>query len=219
MPTDPPIWADVRHAFEHSPETVAVIARRYGVTRCQIIYRARARGWTPRPSGADSLRIATFKRALGLKPPSVIEPLPPSPIPERSQFKQAGLEHKAAGGFGSRSHRAALIKRFYEIVDLKLAEVERRLKSDATLTQPEAERETREIGNLIKNFEKLTELTDAHAASSTRRTAAADIGTDDAERLRQDLVQRLERIRLARRHRPTDHGDENDATRDPGAPA
>ena len=154
MPTDPPIWADVRHAFEHSPETVAVIARRYGVTRCQIIYRARARGWTPRPSGADSLRIATFKRALGLKPPSVIEPLPPSPIPERSQFKQAGLEHKAAGGFGSRSHRAALIKRFYEIVDLKLAEIERRLKSDATLTQPEAERETREIGNPHQELRK-----------------------------------------------------------------
>ena len=175
MPTDPPVWADVRHAFEHSPETVAVIARRYGVTRCQITYRAKARRWTHRPSGAESLRIANFKRSLGLKPPSVIEPLPPSPIPERS-----ALEHKAVSGFGSRTHRNALIKRFYEVVDLKLAEVERRLKSDATLTQPEVERETREIGNLIKNFEKLTELTDAHAASSIRRTASADIGTDDA---------------------------------------
>ena len=201
MPTDPPIWADVRHAFEHSPETVLVIARRYRVTPGQIRYRAR--GWTPRPSGAESLRIANLKRSIGIKPPSLIEPLPPSPIPERSS-----LEQKAVAGPGTRTHRGALIKRFYAIVDLKIAEVERRLKSDKSLEQPEAERETREIGALIKNFVQLTEISDAHAAASPSRASAADLAADDTQRLRHDLVQRLERIRLTNRNRARPDGHE-----------
>ena len=212
MPTDPPIWADVRHAFEHSPETVVVIARRYGVTPGQIRYRAHARGWTPRPAGAEALRIANFKRSLGIKPPSVIEPLPPSPIPERNS-----LEHKAAGGPGSRTHRRALIARFYDVIDMKLAEVEHRLRSGKTLGQPEAERETREIGSLIKNFEQLTELSHAHTASAIRRSPATDLTADDTERLREDLIQRLERIRAANRGRTAPEGVEQNADRDRSA--
>ncbi len=199
MPLDLSIWDDIRHAFEHSDETVEVIARRFAVTAGQISYRAKARGWTPRPSGAEALAIANAKRRAGLTRPSYAEPL-------------AAPEQKAKRVSGSLTHRQAIITRLYEVIDAKLLDIERRIKSDRTLESSEAEREAREIGTLIKNFEKLTELSDAHDIR-TARDSATDTSTDNSERLRQDLIQRLERIRAANRDRSAPRQDESERPR------
>jgi hypothetical protein len=179
MPSDPPIWDDIRHAFEHSDETVWIIARRYCVSPAQISYRAKKDQWTPRPSGAEALKIASIKRRFGLTRPSYAEPL-------------AAPEHKAARSRGSLSHRKALIRRLYDIIDAKIAEMDRRIKSDRTLDLADAERETRDIGNQIKNFEKLTEIADA--AEKSAQPTAADSTPDDTERLCEEIVQRFERL-------------------------
>ncbi len=209
MPQDPPIWDDIRHAFEHSYETVDVISRRFSVTVNQIKYRARARGWTSRPSGREALTIASFKRRLGLKRPSYAEPLT---APEQKSKCVAGLSASKAGTL---THRRAIIVRFYDVIDAKLADIERRIASDRSLDASAAEREAREIATLIKNFEKLTELSDAHDARSAKRSSATDTGADDSERLRQDLIQRLERIRAANRDRPVARKDDTEIPRSP----
>lgn len=195
---DAPNWAEIRHAFEHSLETVEVIARRYRVTSSQIAYRARARRWIARPSGAEALAIARLKRSAGMRRPSHAEPLGP---PEYKGRHSGNSGAKRGGGAGSLPHRRVMIVRIYEVIETKLREIEGRLAGKRNLDTAAAERETREIGTLIKNFEKLTELSDAHAASAARHAAPA-AAAHDAERLREDLVRRLERIRSDRRDRP-----------------
>lgn len=209
MPQDPPIWDDIRHAFEHSYETVDVISRRFSVTVHQIKYRAKVRGWTPRPSGREALTIASIKRRLGLKRPSYAEPLA---APEQ---KSKCIARQAAPKAGTLTHRRAIIVRFYDVIDAKLADIERRIASDRSLDAGAAEREAREIATLIKNFEKLTELSDAHDARFAKRSSANDSSADDSERLRQDLIQRLERIRAANRDRPTARKDDTEIPRGP----
>jgi hypothetical protein len=206
-PNRPHTWDDIRHAFEHSDETVAVIARRFDVTAQQVRYRARKLKWTPRPSGAAALAIANAKRSAGLTRPSYAVPLA---APEHKAKHDCGTRRDS----GSLTHCQAIITRLYDVIDAKLAEIERRIASDRTIDSAEAERESREIGTLIKNFEKLTELSDAHDVRTTRR---ADGGgaAHDAEQLRQDLVRRLERIRAANRDRPVAGKDEPEGPRSP----
>ncbi len=188
---DSPVWEDIRHAYETSAETVREIGIRFGIPHPEISRRANLKdsGWKLRERGIVALQLANAKRAAmrleaSVTPAaSVVSPSPPSPKP-----------HHISGG---PTHRRAIIRRLYDVLDAKLTEIEARIADNTVLSDPAAEREARQLANLIKIFEKLTELSDA-PAKITKTTAtpvtAADQNEDDAERFRQDLLERFARL-------------------------
>ena len=100
-----------------------------------------------------------------------------------------------------------LTKRLYAAIDQELQQLEAGVESDqspAVTSVADIERRTRTLTNMIRGFEKVLELdTDKRKrkrGGAKRRTgqgferAQADISADDAERMRQDIAERLERL-------------------------
>jgi len=78
-------------------------------------------------------------------------------------------------------------------MDAKLKRLEARMDSHEELTAAESERETRELGSMIRSFEKVTAFAavlEEREKPSKRKLVAAG----DAERMREEITQRLERI-------------------------
>ena len=108
------VWDQIRIDYETSRETIAQIARRFGVSRGAISHRSRTEGWLPR---------RTRKRG-----------------PDDGQ-------------------QDVLIRRLYRTIDRKLAQLEMRMSNDEdNLSIADHERETRALGQLIRNFEKVSGL-------------------------------------------------------------
>jgi hypothetical protein len=187
---DSPLWEDIRRAYETSPETVAEIAIRFGVRAKDVSARANVSGsgWQLRERGTAALAIANAKRAAKSLEATLPAGITADPEPATS------AQLKATNGGGTLTHRKAIIKRLYNVLDAKLTEVEARIALQKKLTGPDTERESRQLANLIKTFEKLTELSDAPAKTTKPNAAITDQGQDDAERLRQDLLERFARL-------------------------
>lgn len=65
--------------------------------------------------------------------------------------------------------------------------------SGRDISAAESERETRELGVMIRSFEKVTEF--ATEIEKRRKTAAPErISAADAERMRAEIAERLERL-------------------------
>lgn len=88
---------------------------------------------------------------------------------------------------------ASLTKRLLAAIEQKLKRIEERLQMDAETTAADSEREAREIGQLIRNYEKLQKL-EADAANSSKGRSAKESG-GDAEQWRIELAKRIERVR------------------------
>ncbi len=187
-------WEPIRTAYETSAETVETIAEQFAITRDQIRRQAKLADWTRRPAGTESLLIANAKRAAGL-------------------YDEApNLATKAARprrGGGTETHRKAIIARLYDVTDAKLAVIETRIAAGTKLVRADADRETRDIASILKTMEKLLEFSHglARAAAQsgepkpgTAAGLAASHLADDAERLRQDLAQRFQRLTEHREH-------------------
>jgi hypothetical protein len=216
---DAKVWAAIRQAYETSPETVRQLAARFRVSGGQIAYRRQRDGWTPRPSGIDSLRIVQAKRLAGLSgsptlPDANEPPINEPPLAEPEASDAAGRAARSTRIDGSITHQRAIIRRLYAVTDAKLAAIEDRIAAKDSLAGAAADREAREIAAILKTIEKLMELADALARparaaadgdpkpGSAARLAAAGIA-DDAERLRDDLAQRLARLALGRGDPPS----------------
>jgi hypothetical protein len=200
-----PDWEDIRRAYESSHETVAVIAAHFGVAAREVSRRANLKdsGWLLRPRGTAALVMARARSAtqrleesmaLGsdgasLGPVSRLELATDDNDPTAPALKSATAQS------GGATHRRALIRRLYNVLDAKLGEVEARIIARKKLSGADTEREARQLANLIKTFEKLTELSDAPIRSNKPTSATPDATEDDAERLRQDITQRFERLR------------------------
>lgn len=211
MPDDI-VWEDIRVAYETTSETKKEIAQRFGISDRAIYPYAKKHGWTLRPSGADALLIAGAKRAAGITATSPGDIAAP---PKASARKKATVKAKAKTldiasptkprkEAGTDTHQLAIVKRLYDVTDAKLAVIEHRIASGKKIIRTDADREAREIAAILKTIEKLKELSDAFA-----RTAAASGGAKpgtacaataaligDAERLRQDLAERFERLKV-----------------------
>ena len=99
--------------------------------------------------------------------------------------------------------RDGMIDRLYRTIDLKLAQLEARMQNDSDLTVADHERETRAIGQLIRNFEKVSDLeNDERDGSGARRDGKSEHEPDaaqlDPHQLRQELAQRILRLREQR---------------------
>ena len=99
--------------------------------------------------------------------------------------------------------RASMISRLYRTIDFKLAQLEARMQNENDLTVADHERETRAIGQLIRNFEKVSDLeNDERDGSNAKRDGKSEHEPDaaqlDPHQLRQELAQRILRLREQR---------------------
>lgn len=202
-PTDLPPWDAIRAAYEHGTETVDAITARYGISHSRLQRRARAEHWQRRPFGPEMLLLVHARRQAAklvegnaaLASLAVIDPQ------TEVQAADVAPTRKAArtAANGSLTHRKKILERLYNLLDAKLAEVERRVAGREQLNAVDAERESRQITAVLKTFEKLIEIADAAPAESRSHrgtvTAVDDTAVDDAARLRADILARYERLR------------------------
>lgn len=92
----------------------------------------------------------------------------------------------------SRSAQRALIARLYKAISLKLEHMEMRMASGEARSAQDEERESRALATLISNFEKVTEAV-AELDQESNAAHAAGVGAD-AERMRREIAERLERL-------------------------
>lgn len=92
----------------------------------------------------------------------------------------------------SRRAQRALIVRLYKAISLKLEHMEMRMASGEARSAQDEERESRALATLISNFEKVTEAV-AELDQESNAAHAAGVGAD-AERMRREIAERLERL-------------------------
>ncbi len=93
--------------------------------------------------------------------------------------------------------RPATIKeRLLIAMEKKLSQIEERLDEAAPSSLADSERETRELGSLARNLERLGAVETAKTGSRPERTVTEQAkGEDDAERWRLELAQRIARLK------------------------
>ncbi len=107
---------------------------------------------------------------------------------------------KARAGF---SGPQAVIERFYRLIDRKLEQMEVTMASDEVRSPADNERETRAIGTLIRNFERVFGLDQGTDYGDGREELrGGELDPDrDAEAIRRELAARLERLLAVNRER------------------
>jgi len=169
-------WARVRADYEGGEGTVVAIAKRHRVSRARIQRVARKQGWARRFPERCAPAVAL-----------------PSDVPP------------AYSGQTNRVARKEMIRQLYRLVAHNLKRMETGMTTDDPASPIDKERETRAIGKLIQNVERVTELeTDRNrgAPSSTGADARGEPGPltpEETQRLSLELAERLHK--LARRSR------------------
>jgi hypothetical protein len=189
----------LRYDYESTLLSLATLEAKYGLSRGEITARRIAEKWTPRASNVAALkayRLAAIVQRLEVKSAPVSDggvnaPAPADPA-QASQQPAAKPKRATAKSGGTLKHRKSLIMRLYDLFDDKLGEIEERVATHTPLARPDNESEVRMFGQFIKYFESLTDLSDAELKSIH---AASDVTHDDAERHRQNLVERIEKLR------------------------
>ncbi len=168
MQVDDDTWAAVRRAYADTSVPLGEIAERHGLTPMRIGARAKQENWPGREA-------RTSKRRTG---ETLVEP---------------GGEKKPSrpGALPTRGAQRTLIGRLYRAISLKLEHMEKRMASGKARSAQDEERESRALATLISNFEKVTEAVAELDHDGNARTAGAGA---DAERMRREIAERLERL-------------------------
>jgi hypothetical protein len=207
-PTSPP---GLRADYESSPLTIKALAAKYDVSKHDITRYRLAERWTARPNDITSVKAFRLASQIqGLALATLLPPaLSPDGKPEDPSSTDGSLRDPSSSAAaarkkfrGSPAHRKDLIARLHSLIEAKIAEIESRLAARVKVSAADSERESKAIGFFIKQLEQLKDVADAEARS--RRAADSPAAATDptaaleAERLRNDLVERLDRIRRAR---------------------
>jgi hypothetical protein len=168
-------WEPVRESYETSPRTIPEIADEHGVSLAALRRQARLGLWKrpPRPGRPRyglTDKPAHEAPAAGPRKTRLPPPSPPLDTPPG---------------------RRRLLERLYRTIDRRLLLLEDQLDDDTLLPPADRERASREIGSLINQIKGVDGLDDA--AKSTAKAGAAN-ATKEAERLRDELAARLERL-------------------------
>lgn len=169
-------WAEIRCVYEACDASVAAIAARFGISEGAIYRRARRDGWPPRKKLKRGRRDG---RSGG-------EAEKAAPRQRRRARKQAPTADPATD--------AELIARLYNAMDAKLKRLEARMETNEEVSASESERETRELGSMIRSFEKVTAFAAAIKGRVDKGRKKPAVAAGDAERMREEIAQRLERV-------------------------
>ena len=174
MQVDEATWTEVRLAYTGSAEPLKAIAARFGLTPQRIGIKAKREGWTRfAPAGSAAAKRADAAQGQG---------------PSRRTASRG-----PRGALPSRSAQKAVIARLYRAITLKLEHMEMRMASGEARSAQDEERESRALATLISNFEKVTEAVAELDRERDAVRAAGRAGTD-AERMRREIAERLERL-------------------------
>ncbi len=192
MSLDKAAWAEIQRVYQTGGETVAAIAARFGVSEGAIYRRARRDGWARRSKTNNSQ-----SRSKGKAKPGGKAKKPGSSEKNLTRGRKSKPGHKP-GKSGKASKKAAtrdqLIERLYKTIDAKLSRLEQRIDADHDITAAESERETRELGSMIRSFEKVAAFAKTLQGRTDKQRKSPVVDPGDAERMREEIAQRLERL-------------------------
>jgi len=141
----------------------------------------------------------------GLSPAAIFKRRAAEGWPPRRprRAKPAGARRfvKASGGGPARGARGALEERLYQVMIRKLEKLEQRMNAGDVLSPADNEREMREIGAMIRNFEKVKEVGNGEKGAGSVRESSSSLAAAHAERMRQEIAERLERLHERSRSR------------------
>lgn len=196
-PTHSPDWASIRQRYEETEDPAAEICADAEIDRRDFDRIRKKQAWRrrnprpfppPRKSAAPGAEPALIAAA----PPRLSAP----PAPAATD-----VSAPAAPPPDSIAARRLLLDRLVAAIAMKLTQLERSMtkdlaapdKGDASST--DHEKETRAIGAIIDNLEKITEMETGigRNINGKRDAAATDLG-HEAERCRRELAERLQRI-------------------------
>lgn len=202
---DANVWEDIHHAYVHTKTPINEILTTYNLTIYSFNQLRAKHGWPKRPSpikpkskpaqtGPHLPTVAPPKSATDkTKPATRAKPSAPAK-PKRRSSKTA-------------TARRARVTRLSAAIDTRLGILERRMAreldtidSEDSPSSADIERDIRAIGGLMKNLEQATEHenTGARTTGSSTRTRGRErdpaAAADEADRLRRELGQRLQRL-------------------------
>lgn len=110
-----------------------------------------------------------------------------------------GDEDKVACNVNGTPRRADIIDRLYTALDRKMGEIETRIArasrdEDDTMSAADCERDARTLTALARLYEKICELEGAASMKSHEGELAQEAQEIDADRFRQGIAERLERM-------------------------
>ena len=198
MGADAAVWASIRRAHEDTTERATDFCRRHGVSTSAYYRRRRRECWPSRPNSAA-------RSSQSLQTPQL-------------------LEEQNASDEPLRPTRKRLAKRLYAAIDQELQQLETGACSADPMSVADVERRTRTLMNMIRGLEKVLELEadkqkqknqrakrkGASGRGSSSRTANdGQTPSDDAERMRQEIAERLERLHAQWADQPGSEGPES----------
>ncbi|NJM34786.1 MAG: hypothetical protein HC850_08815 [Rhodomicrobium sp.] len=115
---------------------------------------------------------------------------------KRSETSARATAAKVTPAAKSRRPSPGLAERLSTLLDRKMTEFENRM-ADGSATSADTERDARTLNTLVRLLEKLTSplASNKKRAGATTDAALTSKAEDDADRIRSDLAQRLERLR------------------------
>lgn len=178
MQVDDETWAAVQLAWADATLPLTEIAARFGLTPQRIGAKAKKEGWTGREAARRTRRST--------KPPA-------SKRAQAETGKARKTTKPGKGGLPTRGAQKAIVGRLYRAISLKLEHMEKRMASGEARSAQDEERESRALATLINNFEKVTEAV-AELDQDRDAAHAASVNGADAERMRREIAERLERL-------------------------
>lgn len=176
-------WAAIRAAYVAAKLPVSTVAAQHAVSASAIYARARREGWPRRKGAGAPPTLRSCKTSAG---PAV---------------SQTAASHAPPGLVG----RQGMHSRLFEAVEKQLERLEAKMRQDDALTIADHERETRALGLLIRNYEKMTGLepgaTMAQRGAGDNDGPAASI-VDEQDTFRRDVAARILRLRQQLEDRP-----------------
>ena len=198
-----PDWPTIRHRYEETQDAVADICRDAGITERALGHARKKGAWRrkhPRPFPPP--RAPRPDRAIAF----AVEQAVPDAMADASSRSRTKAERRAVPPSGlprrvlaTPAARRRLLERLVAAISMKLEQLERRmsidLANDEETTATDHERETRAIGALIDNLEKIRELETALAPAPGKSGPAVTTDlADEADRCRRELADRLSRL-------------------------
>jgi hypothetical protein len=205
MRLPPETWADIRRAWETTTTPVADIAHGHGTSPSTVYLRARKEMWPARP------RIAVNP----VQPPAplalVLRPLAPVSFAEEASEERTSMAHageaamaEPAAGAGEPAvprapdtpQQRAL--RMLRLIDLQLDSLERTMSTSGPQSAQDQERTARALTALGNQAAAVSETLEGKENSSDGARAAEEDARAEANRIRREIVERLEKLHAQR---------------------
>jgi hypothetical protein len=207
-------WAQIRYRYEETQDAVADICRDSGITERELAGARKKWKWRRKhPRRFPPLRSAPVPSRGGGEEAEVncesaeMQGGEPELSATQDAFRSAPGDRPAPASppaiprrlLATPAARRRLLERLVAAISMKLEQLERRMSIDLAkgedTSATDHERETRAIGALIDNLEKIRELESGLAQNIGKSGSAATTDlADEADRCRRELAERLSRL-------------------------